>query len=373
MPVIQMRDNQLQVLRKVGNQVVTASKTFTLIQLVYQAIPSTDYTMRQRRGLFDVNNASCWLNGKQSNTTEEEDPHGKKFLWALRSLVASRDLLSFLLHHESLGLSVPHQYKHFFDKLTKEDVACAFSLIDNDDGLLLIDILDPDFTNDMERHSLNLTTDTVGTLTAKVKEFSAQVELQLRNLELSWHDSFYIFTHTRSSRLPHKEDFYVLKLLIYMYSGINIMNDTQTNSACELVCPKMKGENIYPKGLRKLCCPGITSVYKALERILGYRALIRTLTKLPTNQMQVLKMTVVEHYLGRFLGVVRGDKGLEMILQVAVLCEVSPGNQSNQREVLEMLVAYQRELQGYDNPFRRTKRDAASLRKSFFEVFLHTL
>ncbi|XP_069939792.1 uncharacterized protein [Cherax quadricarinatus] len=360
---VTVTNKQLDVLRVFGDQVVTVHKTFVSINLLKH--PSKDvanYGRRIRRK-SETREQTCEF--VDSHELTKEELRREMLLWVVRRVAAAQDLLTFLAAVSSGKMILPQHNVSFYTELAK-DVNCAFSKVEHDeDGLLLFDFMVNDIgKKESQSDELFLTPDSVTDIKNSIKDFLTRMRSELANIQLNWHDVFNIFTRSRS--LSQSIDLKVLNRLIHVFHERNADGDPRDNSeSCRRVCFRGISENTtdHKHGVTT-CSSDILKIYTALKRITLYPAIIKIMSQFSEQQLEILRMAVVERDLGRLVSMIRERRKLWNGLKVVVLCGDFPGRPEDRGEILQLLLTYRQQLEmsATDAP-TRTRRNLLARRR----------
>nr|XP_053631325.1 uncharacterized protein LOC128687785 [Cherax quadricarinatus] len=329
-----VRNKQLDVLRVFGDQEVTAQKTFTSMRLLQeQKSGSSTFYERRRRSVPEKSDRGCEFLDEQELT---EDTRREALLWGLRRVAAAQDLLTIFAKVSSDKLAVSQYSIPFYTKLA-EDVACAFSQVD--DGGIFLDLYNGEWNKTVNSSVLDFHVN-ITNVTENIHKYIDKVTKQLNGIHIGWHDIFMDFSDSKKNIIASDESLFILDLLILLFK--NNQNGSETEE-CKLYCPEMYSHtSIHKRG--ENCRLVLSIVSRALKRIQRYPSIMGTMRQLSGSQARVLETVVVENNLGKLLDAIRKDGNFRGDLNASVRCGVSPEAQEELQGVLTMLRDYRKVL-----------------------------
>lgn len=344
----------MDVLLLTEDQVVTAPKSFTSLQLLQQNSPSYGSAGARRRRW---SSGICGSPKGRRPTTPTDRREG--LLLALRGMAAAQDLLSFLTEARPGHFLVPGQSLNFFTLLT-QNVDCAILSLEDDSNLKLHEVLDTvKWGNTTILKQYEFPSKTITEIIGNIQRYIVKEELELRKISLDVNDFQMLLDRVRGENAPTRRD---LRILNYL---IDITNNHELESLhfelsfhnCLLVCPEIQENMPDREKIQKICIPDISTLFEALKSISRYSTIINGMKQLPAHHSQILKAGVVEYLLGQLLRSIRRKEHLRKQIYAAAVCGLSPeGSEESQ----QMLSIYQRELLRTAAKFiaSRTKREA---------------
>lgn len=360
------------MLKYVGNQAVSAVKTFRVIKLLHEHRRHYNPPGRLRR-MSRQKDELC--DGAQV----ESSSGVTAVLEALRGVTASEDLASFL-HTLKPGLvALPRQKLRLLTRLL-QDVPCAFTLIDPELGYLVYDIL-TEWKQDGSGAvtELDLTRDDLTTLILNLQDFGRNETVRLANQRIRWQEVFSIYSDSTKSLASYDVGLGVLDSLKKLFVGnvggkaIKAVNGEFCREMCghiiedEEELDAMPEYNSYrkverndfttgnsdynPESEYKLSGPGLTGesegnateteydekspcrraahlVRGVVQRISRYPALLTLVGQASGRLGTQLATAVMEHDLGRVLLLLEREPDLHRALTASVQCGVQVHGES---------------------------------------------
>ncbi|XP_045588093.2 uncharacterized protein [Procambarus clarkii] len=342
-------NGHLDVMLVTGSQPVTAQKTFVSMHLKND--PSSSTYGRRRRRELDSDREACVSLDDQ--TLSEGEARREGLLRTLRRVAAAQDLLHYLNEDHPGGISLPHHGITFYARLS-QDVRCAFSEVDGEGSVLTFDLRNLDWKNEGKRMDLRIN-DAIKGLVVNLEKYKKDLDEDIANRELTWHDVFVIFVSARMAMyVKGEDDLPVLESVILAISNER-SNDGQTEHECK-VCPDMKTNSTV---MDNECLRGFVHIKNVLRRVREYASIARNLTQLSEKQREVLQVALEEQGIGVLLQVIREQQQLSDALRVAGECLTQAVTGEGDEIVMKMLSSYRRELlEAEKTTARRTKRSA---------------
>lgn len=346
---ITVSNGYLDVLRVTGSQTVTAKKTFTYMRLLQRHTSELTYSGRRKR---DVNMTQ--ICGFLDDPELMEGEHSREaLLWSLRRVAAARDVLTFLANIRPGKVTLLEHSASFYTKLS-ENVPCAFSRVDTDEGLITFDVSNLAWRKE-EEADIELLENNIKAIMSNIEKYKEDNYKSLANSSLSWHDLFVMFDEKRTANhIIDKKDLIALRTLILVNNKHKNFDPQLDSEYCKMVCAGKKMSSLIATSD---CLPGLLHANNVLKRINMYAVIVSNLTRLSSNQRQVLEAVVVERGVKKLLEMVRRDLQLGEEIRVASVCGTEADSVEVDEDIARMLESYERELKEAVRTGTRKKRE----------------
>ncbi|XP_071528660.1 uncharacterized protein [Panulirus ornatus] len=340
---ITVQDNQLAVLKVRGDQVVTASKTFSSIHLLQDDLYSSYSTSggRRRRDTSGSSEQSCGLFDSSSRDLTEAEARREALMWGVRSAAVAEDLLSILDASEPNMLTLLQHNAQFFSRLA-QDVPCAFPYRGYE--VLFSDILGSDW-RDEDNMTVTFTKEDIERSLDTIEKHVRNVTEELSHLHLEWQDVLSVYIDAKRNMKSDDESLLITDLLKILFDENIRHNYTRSDDTedCRMICSVGHQGTTDFAQREENCGTAISLIQKVLRRITGYPSIIQNMALVSGFKSRALQTAVVEHDLGKLLQVIKDEAGLQQALSAAVQCQVAPARRTDNREVVRMLTSYGRE------------------------------
>lgn len=333
--LLQVTEGRLDVLLLTEDQVVTAPKNFTSLQLLQQNTSSySSVGARHRRW----SSGTCGSPKGRRPTTATD--RMESLLLALRGVAAAQDLLSFLTKAQPGHFLVPWRTGLIFT-LLKVDVNCAFILLEDTERLMFFDILTEDWRNEDNETVLVLSHKDLKNMINEVENYKTEMADLLHSIQFRWFDTWLLVSKAiRKVRNVHGS-LNMVTLLI----NLIVSDDTKTPESwhhCQFVCGIQQDD----EPLTMKCTRAAVLTLRVAQRIARYPMLGSSMSQLSEEQRKVFLKAAVEHDLEMLFDFLTAEEGLLPALRAALSCGMVPLGQvlDNEQEILKMFKEYEKQL-----------------------------
>ncbi|KAK4315620.1 hypothetical protein Pmani_013163 [Petrolisthes manimaculis] len=412
---ITVTGGELDVLKHEGNQVVSSVKTFRVISLLHEHRKPHYATPGRLRRMSRLRDELCDVEQVNSNSG------AIAVLEALRSVTASEDLLSFLYTLKPGLMTLPRPQIKLLTRLL-QDVPCAFTLVDPEEGYLVYDILTEwKKVGSSAMAELDLTREDLTTLTLNLQDFRRNATVRLANQRVRWQEVFTIFNDATRNIASYDVSLGILDSMKFLFgestswrtnrrgsngescrdmcghkisdygehhdndhrhdlhftmerSSYNITGGNEVNTESEYNHNELRSSHKWTghnedhfkteynhNSGRTRCTRAASLVRGVVKRIGRYPDLLASVGQAIGRLGTQLVTSVVEHDLGRVLLLLERNQDLYNALNASIQCGVEVLEVGDQ-EVLALLHSYERELKRMaDYTFLENDYDADSL------------
>ncbi|XP_047499504.1 uncharacterized protein LOC125045952 [Penaeus chinensis] len=345
-------DEKLNILQTSGDQVVTATKTFTEFHLADDFL--TPLLERRQRSITD----ECKLSSSSGIT--ELEGHFEELRGLLQGLSMTKEFLTLLRDVQPGKVAqVPLYFVDLYEEFFEEDaISCA--LVQS--NVVFSEMLKSNIyeANTAASPYVNrtLSADELAVMISKLEGFVENLRepIILDATEImAWPKLVQFFHYARRQMLQTVErDLPLLRLIENLFDSQNSQRlSNPIHSFCDSVCPVKDDGNV--------CQPGIMVIRNLVRKIASYPSVLETMAVPRENQekAQMISIAIIDRDIEALLGYLSLDEHLQESLHIASLCGFSKKwerNDENDKTALEILLAYEDELKNLTTDLRRSKR-----------------